>query len=189
MLDVTYEVALTSQLRSHGLAGGCALVRITEDCVDLTGADGGKLSVRLDDIIRLRVGYLDGRSRSYESRLWRWEDPKPLRLVPLVATWREYGVATRDLAARLEQRGRRHCLEQGSSRADAIFGIVATGLIAIASVVISLVALEQEPWWGRLLVPVFPVCLFGLLLYMGVRRYWPRPINSLAELDVQLPPT
>jgi len=45
--------------------------------------------------------------------------------------------------------------------------------------------LTNQPWWGRLLVPLLP----GVLTALGIvaaRRSWPRPVASLEEYGFRL---
>lgn len=56
----------------------------------------------------------------------------------------------------------------------------------MASIGVSLLALGNEQWWGRLLVPVVPLLVFSALLWVGVARSWPRPIGDASELAVHL---
>lgn len=176
-------------MRSLGLQGSGAWVRVSDELIDLTGADGGQVSIRLDDVIRIRVGFLDGKGRSFETRIWSESAERPLRLTPTRSTWAGYGEGIRSLASGLVARRRQDRIEQGYSKFDAVFGPAMMGVLVIAALAVSIFALGNEPWWGRLLVPAIPLFILGMLLWLGVSRYWPRPIRDLSDLDVQLPPT
>lgn len=188
MTEQVFQCYLTRALRRQGLHGSVAWVRVTPELIDFTGTESGQFRVRIDDIVRLRVGYVDAKSRTYETRLWTWGAGRPLRIVPVTSAWAAYGAATRLIASELLARQRGDRIEQGASKFDAVFGPLMMGLLVVAAIGISIFALENEPWWGRLFVPAIPVAIFGALLWVAVRRSWPRPIVSLSDLDVQLPP-
>lgn len=114
---------------------------------------------------------------------------KPFRITPTSASWSAYGDAIRSLTSQLVAHQRHDRIEQGYSKFDAIFGPAMMGVLVIAAMGISIFALGNEPWWGRLLAPAIPLLIFGILLWLGVSRYWPRPIRELSDLDVQLPST
>jgi hypothetical protein len=189
MAEETFQCHVNRHMRKLGLVGSVAWVRVGNDVIDLTGADGGQVRIRLDDMTRIRVGYLDSKGRAYETRIWSWGAEKPLRIMPTIASWAAYAQAVRSLASGLVARQRKDRIERGYSRFDALLGPVLTGLLVLGAVGVSIFALGNEPWWGRLLVPVIPLIVFGSLLWLGVARYWPRPIRELSDLDVQLPPT
>ena len=188
MPDHVFHCYMTRDLRKQGLDGAEAWVRVNDEMIDLSGTEGGQLRVRLDDVTRIRVGYLDAKGRTYETRLWRSGSEKPLRLAATSGTWWAYGDAIRAVAAGLIARQRFDRIERGNSRFDALFGPSMMGALLVGAIGVSVFALGHEPWWGRLLVPLIPLIVFSILLWLGVARYWPRPIGDLADLDVQLPP-
>jgi hypothetical protein len=189
MTDHVFQCYMTRDLRKQGLSGSEVWVRLSDEVVDLSGTEGGQLRIRLDDVTRIRVGYLDAKGRTYETRIWRSGVDKPLRLTSTSGTWSAYGDAIRALAAGLMARQRLDRIERGYSKFDAVFGPSMMGVLLVGAIGVSVFALGNEPWWGRLLVPLLPLLLFGILLWLGVARYWPRPIGDLNDLDVQLPPT
>ena len=188
MAEYTFQCHVTRRMRAMGLQGSNAWVRVSENLIDISGVDGGQVRIRLDDVTRIRVGYVDGRSRTYETRIWSWGAEKPLGLTPTTQTWGAYGDAIRAVANGLVTRQRGNHIERGSSKFDAVFGTVLMGMLVLAAMGVAVFALGNEPWWGRLLVPLLPSAMFGLLLWLAVTRSWPRPIRELSELDVQLPP-
>ncbi|MBC7896157.1 MAG: hypothetical protein H7066_12150 [Cytophagaceae bacterium] len=189
MPEHTFQCYLTRHMRGLGLEGSGAWVRVSDGLIDLTGIDGGQVRIRLDDIARIRVGFLDSKGRSYETRIWTPGAEKPMRLTPTIATLGAYGHAIRFVTSQMAGHQRQDRIERGYSKFDAIFGPAMMGVLVLAAMGISIFALGNEPWWGRLLAPAIPLLIFGLLLWLGVSRYWPRPIRQLSDLDVQLPPT
>jgi hypothetical protein len=136
----------------------------------------------------MRVGSEDTKyGRCYECRLWvAGSEAPPLVLQPLGRRPPEYGATVRAFAGALAAAGGLERIEGGVSRAAALFMPVAIGLLFLAAAGIALFALGNEPWWGRLLVPLVPGLLFALGVRLAITRYWPRPIRSLAELEPHL---
>lgn len=52
---------------------------------------------------------------------------------------------------------------------------------------LSLFALSEEPWWGRMLPPIFPGLLFAMVWRDYIRTKRPQAVADLAELERQLP--
>ncbi|MBC7897366.1 MAG: hypothetical protein H7066_18255, partial [Cytophagaceae bacterium] len=77
MPEHTFQCYVTRHMRGLGLEGSVAWVRVSDGLIDLTGIDGGQVQVRLDDIARIRVGFLDSKGRSYETRIWTPGAEKP----------------------------------------------------------------------------------------------------------------
>jgi hypothetical protein len=135
------------------------------------------------------VGYTDGsKRRDYETRIWLAQGKQALRLTPYPHTWSAYTLTLRAFAALMAGQGRIANIEGGYSKFDALFAPVLTGLVALGAIGVSLFALGNSPWWARLIVPAVPLAVFGMLLYVGMARSWPRPLTDLAELEGQLPP-
>jgi hypothetical protein len=182
-----FDAALTRRLRRKGLAGRPARVAFEGGALTLSGAESGRVVIPLADVARLRVGSEDTKyGRHYVCCLWLVGSERPLVLLPLGRRPPEYGATVRGFAAELARSGGLERIEGGVSRAAALFMPVAFGLLLLAALGVSLFALGNEPWWGRLIVPLIPGLLFGLGLWLCVTRYWPRPIRSLADLDRHL---
>lgn len=189
MPEHLFQCHVTRDMRKRGIVGAEAWVRVGDEALEVTGADAGQFRIRVDDIARIRIGYVDTKTRTYETRLWTFDAPRPLQLAPTRGSWASYRDGIRQVTGALVAKQRRDRVETGYSKFDAMFGPVLTGLLAIASLGISIFVLENEPWWGRMIVPAVPLLVFGILLWVGVKRSWPRPIQELSELEVQLPPT
>lgn len=176
-------------MRALGLKGRLVWVLLHEGALQLQGEESGVVRVTPTDIERMRIGYSDGRWRAYETLIWRGGDAKPLRLMPSTPMWTAYAETIRAFAGMMAAEGRLERIEGGSSKFDALFAPVLLGLLAVGTVLLAIFVLEGEPWWGRLLSPVVFTSLFGLFLWIALRRQWPRPLTDLAELEGQLPPT
>lgn len=176
-------------MRALGLTGRMVWVLLHEGALQLQGVESGVVRIRPSDIERMRVGYVDGKWRNYETRVWRFGETKSLQLVPARNMWPAYKETIGAFAAQMAAEGRLQRIEGGCSKFDALFGPVLFCLIAIGTVFVSILLLEGEPWWGRLVSPVFFTSLAALFLWIAMNRQWPRPLTDLAELEGQLPPT
>lgn len=160
----------------------------TGGLLELRGEQTGVWQIAPEALERVRIGYSDGKRRSYETQLWLADGSGRLELVPLNHQWPAYVTVVRALAATLAGKGLLGRVETGSSRFGALLPVVLFGLLALAAIGISLFALGNEPWWGRLIVPALPLLLFSLFVWTAVKRAWPRPLARLDDLNVQLPP-
>jgi hypothetical protein len=57
--------------------------------------------------------------------------------------------------------------------------------VFVAASIIALFVITEEPWWGRLLVPLIPGVVTALAVMLA-RRSWPRPVASVAEYRARL---
>lgn len=155
----------------------------------LRGQESGELRFPLAEIARLRAGFADTeRGRYYELHLWTVHMDKPLMLAVLPQGWPAYAAQMRALAAAFDRHGRLRDFQGGTSIGWALLLPVLFGLLALATVSLSLFVLTREPWYGRLIVPSIPVLLFGLTLMATISRGWPRPLEAVEEIEGQLPP-
>lgn len=91
-------------------------------------------------------------------------------------------------AERIIAEGRREVVETGASKFDALFGPALMGIPTLGAPILAIFVLTEEPWWGRMLVPLIPTIIFALLTWMGVARCWPKVLKSGRQLEKQLPP-
>lgn len=183
-----FHASNSPALRAAGLAGRHVRGGLRDGAIELRGEAAGVLRLAPGDVDRLRVGYSDGARRAYELRVWRRGAREPLTIVPFPATWGAYRVIVARFVDALVAAGATERIEAGSSRVEALLAPVSLGLVALAAWAIALFVLDDEPWWGRLLVPAVPTGLALLLSWIGTTRHWPRPVRAPAELERQLPP-
>lgn len=84
--------------------------------------------------------------------------------------------------------GRMDRIETGASKFDALFGPILMAIPTLGAIVISLFVLTEEPWWGRMIVPLIPILILAALMWIGFKRYWPKPVRNIGDLKKQLPP-
>lgn len=174
-----FTVPVTGALRRQGLRGREARVSLAGNALQLVGAEGGVLVIAPERVGRLRTGWEEIKNGlSHETRLWLVGEAKPvvLHLKGRVAT--EYAQIIRGFAGHLPP----DRLETGTTPAGALFLPVAMGLLSLAAIGISLFVITEEPWWGRLLVPIVPVGVFLYGLH-ALRRMWPKPAADRAAFD------
>ena len=76
-------------------------------------------------------------------------------------------------------------MEGGTSVAGSLLFPGLVGALFLAACCVALFVLTNQPWWGRLLVPLLP----GVMTALGIvaaRRSWPRPVASLEEYGFRL---
>jgi len=91
----------------------------------------------------------------------------------------------RGFAAAMAADGRLARMEAGTSVVGSLLFPVMMGALFLAMSYVALFVLTNQPWWGRLLVPLLP----GVLTALGIvaaRRSWPRPVASLEEYGFRL---
>ena len=184
-----FMAANTRALRGLGLKGQHVTATLQEGALLLGGDEGGELRIPLADIERIRIGYTEeAKRRVYEARIWIADTGKDLRLATYNNSWHAYSPMMRALTAQLAAQGRLARVEGGYSKFDALFVPAMMAMLTLAMIGVSIFALKNEPWWGRLIPPVIPLALFALFLKTGLTRSWPRPLTDPAELEGQLPP-
>lgn len=183
-----FDAALTRRLRRRGLAGRPVRVAFEGGALTLSGAQSGHLRIAPADVTRMRVGSEDSKyGRHYVWQLWLADGAeRSLALIPMQRGSPPYGATVRAFAAALANVGGLERIEGGLSRAAALYMPIAFGVLFLAAAGVSLFALGNEPWWGRLIVPVVPAVLLLVGIWLAITRYWPRPIRSLEELDRHL---
>jgi hypothetical protein len=187
MASPSFTLHPTRALARLRLAGARVHATLTDDdALELRGEDSGAMRIGAAEVARLRLGYSEGRWRSYQAKVWPRHGGEALVLVAPSSEWTAYAQGMRAFAAAVITRG--GIVEGGSSRFDALLAPVLFGLLAAGAVAVSLFALVDEPWWGRLLVPALPLALFALFLRTGLRRHWPRATTDVADLAGLLPP-
>lgn len=184
-----FHAVLTGRLKKLGLAGGPVTMWVEGGALALAGAESGRVLVAPSRVTRMRIGYSESKSRRYhETKLWLADTGERVTLHPIWGHLPAYGAVMRDFARAMEKAGALDRVERGDSIVTALILPVLMGLLALAAIFIAVVVLEDEPWWGRMIVPIVPVVLTGVGIWLAAARHWPRPIESLAELDKQLPP-
>lgn len=161
---------------------------VHEDALQLQ--DSAKHVVRIapTGISRLRIGFFDAKHRSYHTRVWRDLAQKPLELVPVKQSWAAYRETMNEFAQLFAQANRLDHVETGTSKFDALFGPTLMLIPTLGALALALFVLTEEPWWGRMIVPIAPTVILALLVSLGMERYWPKPVRELSDLRKQLPP-
>jgi hypothetical protein len=187
-MDATsFALHPTRALAALRLTGPNLQARRTEDDALEVRSDGGAaMRIGAAEVARLRIGYSEGRGRTYRATVWPRHDGPPLVLAVPPQSWVGYGQAMRAFAAAVIARG--GIVETGGSRMDALLAPLLFGLLLLGTLAISAFALADQPWWGRLLVPALPLLLFALTLRTSLRRTWPRATTDIADLEGLLPP-
>lgn len=166
-----FAVPVTGALKRRGLRGGEARVSLAGNALQIVGTEGGVLVVGPERVGRLRTGWEETKyGLSHETRFWLADEAKPVVLYLKDRVAGEYVRIIRGFAQGLPP----DRLETGTTPAGALFLPIAFGLLSLAALGISLFVITEEPWWGRLLVPLVPVGVFVYALRV-LRRTWPKP--------------
>ncbi|WP_119420999.1 hypothetical protein [Desertibaculum subflavum] len=174
-----FAVPVTGALKRRGIRRREARVTLAGTALQIVGDEGGVLAVTPDRLRRLRSGWEETkRGPSYETRLWLVGEAKPVTLFLKDRAYADYARVIRGFAGGLPL----DRLETGTTPAGALFLPVAMGLLSLAAIGISLFVITEEPWWGRMLVPIIPVGVFLYGLHT-LRRMWPKPAADRAAFD------
>jgi hypothetical protein len=174
------------RLRRLGIKG-TATVRFDGTALEIRGAEGGEQRIAPARVVRLRSGRDDAikYGPSYETRLWLSDGGRIVLSVlgmrnagPYIATMGRFGEAM----AAAGELGR---MEGGTSVAGSLLFPMLIGPVFVAASIIALFVITEEPWWGRLLVPLIPGVVTALAVMLA-RRSWPRPVASVAEYRARL---
>ena len=183
----SFQFHIDKHLRNAGLEGKLAWAILHDGALQLQDDHNRVVRFALDDIARVRLGYVDGKYRSYHARIWRDALGKPATLTPTKETWPAYRDTMHELVRQLVERGRLDRVETGSTKFDAMLAPALMAIPTLGAWTLALFVLTNEPWWGRVIVPLVPTLIFVLLVWLGQRRHWPRPLGDVSELRVQLP--
>lgn len=169
----------TRRLKRRGIRGHEARVTLAGNALQIAGAEAGVLVVAPERVRRMRAGWEETKyGPHHETRLWLAGEAKPLVLHLKGRAHAGYVEVIRGFARGLPL----DRLETGTTPAGALFLPIAFGLLSLAALGISLFVITEEPWWGRLLVPVVPVGVFFYGLHT-LRRMWPKPAADRAAFD------
>lgn len=183
-----FQISLSKRLRTLGLEGKLAWVTLREGGLDLTDDAGHTVPIALEDIARIRIGFVETKNRRiHHCRIWRDTSASPIELIPTIQTRSQYRQEMIALVGQMAERSRLDRVETGSSKIDALIGPILISIPTIAALLVSIFVLTEEPWWGRAVVPIIPLILFFILAWMGKHRHWPRTVSSPNDVLVQLP--
>lgn len=183
-----FQLSLDKRLRANGLEGKLAWATLRDGGIDLTDDLGHTVRIALSDIVRIRIGFVETKRRTYHCRIWQDPIEDAIELIPTIQSWPQYRQEMIALVAQMAERSRLDRVETGSSKIDALIGPILISIPTIAALLVSIFVLTEEPWWGRAVVPIIPLILFFILAWMGKHRHWPRMIGSPNDVLVQLPP-
>ena len=177
----------TRRLRRLGLAGERIRVRLEAGRLLLSGETSQSVEIPVAEIERIRVGRDDAKyGPFFETRLWRRSGP-PIVLHARKGEFEGYGEGVRALAAAVAGLQGLGQVERGLSLLGALFPPLLMLPVMLGAIAVSVLILGDQPWWGRLLVPLAPTLIFVLLIWRCLAIQLPRPVRDLSDLDRQLP--
>ena len=183
-----FQFHLSKRLRKLGLEGDVAWAMVHDGALQLQDDKQHVVRIAPSDISRVRIGYVDAKPRFFRTLVWRDAMEETLELIPLRESWAGYRDTTYEFAGLMAQADRLDRAETGSSKFDALSGPALMLIPTLAAFALALFVLTKEPWWGRMIVPIAPTIVLALLIWFGVKRYWPRPLRDLSDLKKHLPP-
>ncbi|HET9641123.1 MAG TPA: hypothetical protein VFP12_18180 [Allosphingosinicella sp.] len=182
-----FHAARTRQLRRAGFEGDYVWVGIRDGALELIGEDSGFLRVPVQDIVRIRAGFIEAKPIAYRTILWCRGGGRPFYLYPQPSHHFLYTPAIRDLAAAVAAHGGIARVERGTSAADALLTPLLMAIPALGGVAVAAWIVTDATWWQRLAIPAIPLVLLALLGWRAVTRHFPRSVGTLSDLDRQLP--
>lgn len=179
---------MNKHLASLGLGGAFVFVLVTNGTLELRGEVSGNVYIAPLNISRVRIGFSEAKNgKFWLTRISTSAESKPIDLRPTPATRQGYTIVITRFVELMGANGLRDRIETGSSKFDALFGPVLMAIPAFGALAITLLILENEPWWGRMLVPLIPMSIFMLLAWRARTIFWPRPLETDQQLARQLP--
>lgn len=176
----TFPLGSTTWLRRRGLRGRLRASLSSEGLV-LQGERGGSTPIHPSEVERLRSIQLSSRQGVfYVTRLWVRGEIQPLFMSLHHSMAGPYLKAMEGLALLVAAEGGLQRLERGSSVFRALLPLMLLGPLLPASLVVSILALGNDPWYLR-----FAPTLIGLAMaVVGVlvtRSEWPRTVGDFDE--------
>lgn len=177
----SFIAPLTRSLRKHGIKGETR-VSLTGNTLQIAGSEGGVLMLMPSRVRRLRAGWEETKyGPSHETRIWLDQAAKPIVLhLKERHAIAAYAAAIHGFAAEMGKAGALGRVEIGTTKAGSLFLPIAFGLLSTVALGISLFVITEEPWWGRMLVPIVPIGVFLYSLRM-MQKSWPRPTGDIAS--------
>ena len=180
--SASFSMSSTAWLKARGIRGK-AIVRLAPSGLEITGEEAGILRLLTTQVRRIRTNWVPVKNGPYFlTRIWLENEQKPLKL-----NWRghpadAYAAVIRGLAAQLARVDGVSRLQRGSSIATALELLIPMAMLFVAAVAISIVALDGDIWWQRMM-PIFAITpFFALGIGLAILR-WPRPVRDLAEFN------
>lgn len=184
-----FAIPNDKRLTALGLTGPHVFGLVTNNTFELRGETSGNVFIAPDQIERMRVGFYETRSgRFYTTTLWTPLTSKPLVLQPTRGSYAGYTSLMTQFVEVMTNTSHRDRVETGSSKFDALLGPILMGIPTFGAWILAIFVLTNEPWWGRVLVPLIPTIIFAILAWMSAKRYWPRLLANAEQLRKQLPP-
>lgn len=182
-----FHTARTRQLRRAGFEGDYVWVGMREGALELIGENSGFLRVPVQDIVRIRAGFIEAKYITYRTILWRRGGGRPFYLYPRPEYHFVYTPTIRGLAAAIAAQGGMSRIERGTSASDALLAPLLMAVPALGGVAVAAFIVTDATWWQRLAVPAIPLVLLALLAWRSATRHFPRSVETLSDLDRQLP--
>lgn len=181
-----FETAVTVGMKRRGVRGRLARVRLVGGMLRIDGAEGSGIAIAVTSIGRIRVGYFESRHGNlFGTRLWLDDGGPPIALRP-IRPFGGYRDIVLDLARAVAGTRGLQAVHRGTGLVAAVYNALVFGA--------AFVGLSYTAWkyWEAWLWPLLllPIAFGGVTVYAArqmLRRHLPRPVASLAELDVQLP--
>lgn len=186
--ETRFLAPLTLPVRRLGPAGREVAVSLRLEGIALTGALSGSVVLAFAAIDRIRIGFVPARRVIPMLWIWRTGDRRPLAFA---GDGDRAGFASfaRAVAAQILRDRPATVLETGSGLFVPIFGIASFGLVALGLAILAIVlAVRGDPdWWMPLPALAVPLVLLALLGPWLLRRYVPRRVTTIEDVERALP--
>jgi hypothetical protein len=185
----SYRISLINALQGTGLKGLYADVFLDGDALCVEGEGGGVIAIPASDVERIRFFKVEAQQRlgSFcEARIWWKSHQKPLRLSAGISDT-GYRAVMHSFAKHIATEGGLNRIYRGESPVAATTMILLTGgSVAALTLLLIVFAIFLGSWWSA--IAAVPVGFSAyILLRAMIARYWPRPVESLSEIEQELP--
>jgi hypothetical protein len=186
--ETRFLAPLTRQIRRLGPAGRHVAVSLRPEGIALTGAMSGAVVLEFAAIDRVRIGFVEARRMIPMVWIWRTGERRPLAFAG-EGDRAGFAAFARATAAQFLRDRSATILETGSGLFAPIFGIGSFALMALGLAVFAIIlAVNDDPdWWMPLPALAVPVVLLALLGPWLLRRYVPRRVERIEDIERALP--
>ena len=168
-------------LKRRGLTGRVA-VAFDGKVLHLTGARGGELTLRPQDVAKLRAGVERPRGGpTFMTRLWLQGEEKPVRFIAHRPGLDGYATTIGGFAATLDAAK----LETGLTVASRYWVLGLLAMPLAFALTVWAIALNERPLWQGLMVSLVPMVVM-VIAVVATRNWVPQPAGSHAAFMAAL---
>jgi len=183
---IAFTAPMTRALRRRGLRGRTAQVVLERDGFVISGTESGAWRVPFVRMHRVRVGFMESKAGTILFlRLWTRDAPEKKVELGGNLDRQAYGRFVRAAAAAMLRPDRKVNLETGEGLFVPIFFFTSFGLMTglLVTFAVYLAVTGEQDWWTPLPALSIPILLILVLYRWIMRRYVPRPVERVEDVD------